>query len=127
MSNHLLDTPWLKVTSGKQRLARLLDASEAQLTASLFDILSDRDPTPEAELPDSGVGARRERELSPLFIAGEHYGTRASTVMLIDRKQDVLFIERRFGPRGEPLGITEQRFVLAESEMQPPMNADVHR
>ena len=91
LSNHLLDTPWLKVTSGKRRLARLLDADEAPLVAGLFDILSDRDPAPDADLPDTGVGAQRERELSPLFIAGEHYGTRASTVVLIDRDRDVLF------------------------------------
>jgi uncharacterized protein with NRDE domain len=127
LSNHLLDTPWLKVTSGKQRLARLLDASEAQLAAALFDILGDRDPAPDAELPDTGVGIPRERELSPLFIAGEHYGTRASTVVLIGRDGNVLFVERRFGPRGEPLGVTEQRFALSKTEMQPPMNADVHR
>jgi uncharacterized protein with NRDE domain len=112
LSNHLLDTPWLKVTSGKQRLARLLGAGEAQLTAGLFEILGDRDPAPDKELPDTGVGARRERELSPLFIAGDHYGTRASTVVLIDSDQGVLFVERRFGPRGEPLGVTERRFAL---------------
>ena len=112
LSNHLLDTPWLKVASGKRRLARLLGAGEAQLTAGLFEILGDRDPAPDEELPDTGVGPRRERELSPLFIAGDHYGTRASTVVLIDRDQNVLFVERRFGPRGEPLGVTEQRFAL---------------
>jgi len=112
LSNHLLDTPWLKVTSGKQRLARLLDADETSLAAGLFDILRDRNPAPETELPDTGVGAQRERELSPLFIAGEHYGTRASTALLIDRDRGVLFAERRFGPRGEPLGVTEKRFAL---------------
>jgi uncharacterized protein with NRDE domain len=127
LSNHLLDTPWLKVTSGKRRLAGLLGAAEAPLVAGLFDILSDRDPAPDAELPDTGVGARRERELSPLFIAGERYGTRASTVVLIGGDRNVLFIERRFGPRGEALGATEKRFALAEAEMQPPMNADTRR
>jgi uncharacterized protein with NRDE domain len=119
LSNHLLDTPWLKVTSGKGRLGRLLGAAEAPLVSGLFDILGDRDPAPDAELPDTGVGARRERELSPLFIAGEHYGTRASTVVLIDRDQNVLFVERRFGPRGEPLGITEQRFALETRDSRP--------
>ena len=112
LSNHLIDTPWLKVTSGKRRLARLLEADEAAVTAGLFDILSDRNPAPEAELPDTGVGAQRERELSPLFIAGEHYGTRASTVVLIDRNGDVLFIERTFGAHGAPLGVTNKRFKL---------------
>jgi uncharacterized protein with NRDE domain len=34
LSNHLIDTPWLKVTSGKRRLARLLDTDERALTAA---------------------------------------------------------------------------------------------
>ncbi len=59
---------------------------------------------------DTGVGAQRERELSPLFIAAEYYGTRASTVVLIDRDGGVVFIERAFGPHGVPLGVTEKRF-----------------
>jgi hypothetical protein len=33
-------------------------------------------------------------------------------VVLIDSDQGVLFVERRFGPRGEPLGVTERRFAL---------------
>jgi len=110
LSNHLLDTPWLKVTSGKRRLAGLMSATENALVAGLFDILSDRDPAPEDALPDTGVGVRRERELSPLFIAAEHYGTRASTVVLIDRDGQALFVERLFGPHGAPLGVTEKRF-----------------
>lgn len=117
LSNHLLDTPWLKVTSGKRRLAALLDADEAPLVIGLFDILSDRDPAPDVDLPHTGVGAQRERELSPLFIAAEYYGTRASTVVLIDRDGGVVFIERAFGPHGVPLGVTEKRFALVHRRL----------
>ena len=120
LSNHLLDTPWLKVTSGKLRLSRLLGTDEAALTVGLFDILSDRAPAPDSDLPDTGVGPHRERELSPLFIAGEHYGTRASTVVLIDRKGEVLFVERTFGPRGAPLETTEKRFSLEPAAATAP-------
>lgn len=118
LSNHLIDTPWLKVTSGKRRLAQLMDADETTLVTGLFDILSDRDPAPDAELPDTGVGAQRERELSPLFIAADYYGTRASTVVLIDRDGQVLFIERLFGPNGAPLGVTEERFALETGDQR---------
>ena len=118
LSNHLLDTPWLKVTSGKQRLARLVDAAEDTIVAGLFSMLSDRDPAPDDALPDTGLGTPRERELSPLFIAAEHYGTRASTVLLIDRDGEVLFVERRFGPHGAPLGTTERRFALETGDQR---------
>lgn len=112
LSNHLMDTPWPKVREGKQRLAGLLGADEARLTTELFEILADRSPAPDAELPETGVGLQRERELSASFIAGDRYGTRASTVLLIDRQREVVFIERAFGARGAPLANTERRFTL---------------
>jgi hypothetical protein len=39
--------------------------------------------------------------------------------VLIDRDRKVLFVERRFGPRGEPLGVTEQRFALETRDWKP--------
>jgi uncharacterized protein with NRDE domain len=39
--------------------------------------------------------------LSPIFINGDRYGTRASTVLLIGRDGRVSFVERSF-VRGEP-------------------------
>ena len=54
----------------------------------------------------------RERELSCAFVAGERYGTRASTVLLVSRNDEVVCVERRFGARGAPQGEAEQRFAL---------------
>src|SRR5258706_416707 len=79
LSNHLLDTPWPKVRLGKQRVAALLVADEKKLVDGLFQALADRSPALDSDLPESGVGLQRERELSSAFIAGERYGTRAST------------------------------------------------
>ena len=113
LSNHLLDTPWPKVRRGTQRLSALLKSGEAALLEGLFDALSDRSPAPDAELPDSGVGLPRERELSPAFIAGERYGTRASTVLLVNRGNEALFVERPYGPNGRSLGnVVSRRFPL---------------
>jgi uncharacterized protein with NRDE domain len=114
LSNHLLNTPWPKIVRGKRRVSALLGASETELVAGLFEALADRNPADEGELPETGVGAARERELSPAFIAGEHYGTRASTVLLIARGGTAVFVERRFGPRGASLGETARRFELQE-------------
>ena len=112
LSNHLLDTPWPKVKYGRQRLAALREAEGAELIKGLFDILGDRATAPDSELPDTGIGLQRERELSSAFVAGDHYGTRASTVLLVDRGGEVTFIERVLGARGLPLGTTERRFAL---------------
>ena len=114
LSNHLLNTPWPKVTRGKRRVGDLLKANESELVKGLFDALADRTAAPAADLPDTGVGGGRERELSPAFIAGERYGTRASTVLLVSRGNEVTFIERRFGPLGAPQGETTRRFALQD-------------
>ena len=112
LSNRLLDTSWPKVERGKQRLSALLKAKETELVHGLLDALADRTVAPDSELPDTGVGLERERELSPAFVAGERYGTRASTALLVGSGNDVLCVERRFGARGAPEGDVTQRFAL---------------
>jgi uncharacterized protein with NRDE domain len=112
LSNHLLNTPWPKIERSKRALESLLDADEATLTAGLFRILADRSVAADHELPDTGVGLQRERELSANFISGDRYGTRASTVILTADDGNVTFIERAFGPLGRPLGETAHRFRL---------------
>jgi uncharacterized protein with NRDE domain len=111
LSNHLVDTPWPKVERGKQRLAAL-SSERNGAGPGLLDALADRTVAPDSELPDTGVGRERERELSPAFIAGERYGTRAMTALLVSRGKEVLCVERRFGARGVPEGEAVQRFAL---------------
>jgi len=115
LSNHLLNEPWPKVSRGKAALASLLDAPAEEIVSRMHAALADRTPAADALLPSTGVGLQRERDLSPAFIAGEHYGTRASTVVLVSRNGDVLFSERSFGARGAALSEREQRFVLDET------------
>lgn len=112
LSNHLLDTPWPKIQRARQTLERLLGAAEAELRLRLFAVLADRTQAPDHELPDTGVGLLRERELSSVFVNGDRYGTRASTLILVHRDRSVLFVERAYGPGGAALGEVEQRFEL---------------
>jgi uncharacterized protein with NRDE domain len=95
VSNHLLDTPWPKVVRGKEALARVVGAGNFAVE-DIFDILADRTPAPDERLPDTGIGLERERLLSSIFIASESYGTRCSTVLLVDRERQATFIERTF-------------------------------
>jgi len=100
LSNDRLDTPWPKVERATQGLKQQL-AHGPPSPESLLDLLDDRRPAPDEALPDTGLSPERERLLSPIFIEGETYGTRASTVLLIDRGGTVTFVERTFD-RGEP-------------------------
>jgi uncharacterized protein with NRDE domain len=114
LSNRLLDEPWPKVQQGISVLAGLLDAGERELTENLFGLLADRTVAPDHLLPDTGIGLERERDVSPPFIVGASYGTRASTVLLVSADGEVFFCERTFGPFGTPLGASERRFQLEQ-------------
>jgi uncharacterized protein with NRDE domain len=101
LSNDRLDTPWPKVEQATADLRRCLeDAVEPE---ALLALLDQRTPFAEERLPDTGVGAETERLLSPMFIESENYGTRCSTVLLIDRAGHVTFVERTF-EEGQPDG-----------------------
>jgi len=95
LSNAHLDSSWPKVEAGKRRLRDHLDGGSVE-SEGLLEMLDDRDPFPDEELPDTGVGQDAERHLSPLFIEGDEYGTRSSTVLLIGRSGDITFVERTF-------------------------------
>ncbi|WP_374263106.1 NRDE family protein [Zoogloea sp.] len=84
LSNHLLDTPWPKVTAGKSRLARALSALPDD--TPLRELLRDDRPAPDAALPRTGVSLAWERMLSSAFIRAPGYGTRCSTVVTRDRR-----------------------------------------
>lgn len=103
LSNHLLDTPWPKVQMGKLALQALDTFAVPRMTTSLLAALAKRGIPPDSELPDTGVGHAQERVLSPPFIAAEHYGTRMSTIILVDDQGNVAMEEHTFGPHGQPL------------------------
>ncbi|MFD1040451.1 NRDE family protein [Virgibacillus byunsanensis] len=96
LSNHFLNTPWPKVTKGKRMLIDYLMENEELETDALFDIISDAEEAKEENLPKTGVSLDLERNLSPLFIKTPEYGTRSSTVLLIDRDNHVTFVERLY-------------------------------
>ena len=102
LSNRLLDTPWPKIERGKTALLALLKEKKALSPDALFALLVDRTQPPDDRLPDTGVGLEWERILSPLFIESSVYGTRSSTVLLIDRRGSVTFVERVFNGTADP-------------------------
>ena len=103
-----------------QALAR--DGAELAGQWPLTDLARLRDATrpTEADLPASGIGPDRIRALSPPFIEGADYGTRASTVIVVDAQGHVVIRERRFGPRGTPIGSSELDFRLEADALVAP-------
>ena len=105
LSNHLLDTPWPKVTNGKMELERLLAEPDVRVP-DLLALLAVRGPAKveEALCADTGSDFGRMRWRALRFILGGDYGTRTSTVVLLDAGGAGVFVERSFDPRGVAVG-----------------------
>jgi uncharacterized protein with NRDE domain len=112
LSNHLLDTPWPKVERLKAALFDMLSRDKPGLIEGLFAVLADGYRPADHELPDTGVSLEWERLLSSAFIKSADYGTRSSTVFLLDNAGHAHFIERTFGPDGVATGATEHQFQV---------------
>src|SRR5690606_15695591 len=81
---------------------------------TLFDILADRQVAADAELPSTGLPADWERIVSAPFILNERYGTRCSSVLLVERNGRTVLQERRFDPAGVQTGTSRFEFTSTE-------------
>lgn len=95
LSNGLLNEPWPKVTKGINMLKDILQDEEFEFE-SLFTMMADREQFPDNLLPKTGVSLEWERALAPLFVISPEYGTRVTTVILVDRDNNIKFWERNF-------------------------------
>ena len=111
LSNHMLDTDWPKVQRSKQTMGSIL-SSTTNLEADLFAMLSDKTPADDARLPDTGVGIEKERWLSSIFIQVQGYGTRCSSLLMIDHVGNAQFVERTFSVSGDPAETRRFRFAF---------------
>jgi uncharacterized protein with NRDE domain len=101
LSNGLLDTPWPKSIRAVRRMQDWI-AGDIGNIDSLLDLLDDREPAADHELPDTGVGAEFERLLSAPFIVSPRYGTRSSTALTLGQRGRIA--ERQFDPAGKTTG-----------------------
>ena len=115
LSNHLLDTPWPKVERGKKQLVQLFSASQPASVEALFAILADHYVPADSELPNTGIGLERERQLSAAFTASADYGTRSSTLLFIHSSNRVELIERSFKRAGVEGGTVRHEFMIDPS------------
>lgn len=99
LSNHLLNTDWPKVKTGKEEMAKIIKGGREELVEQLLGLLQTSDPAPDELLPNTGVPFEMEKMLSPLFIKSDGYGTRSSTIMLMT-DADIHYFERVFTPSG---------------------------
>jgi uncharacterized protein with NRDE domain len=94
LSNALLNTPWPKVERAKAALEKALHLPDEDLVSALFALLRDDEPAPVEDLPTTGLRLDMERAVSSIFIDTPGYGTRCSTVLLVNGLGRAHFEER---------------------------------
>lgn len=103
LSNHLLNTPWPKVKVSTVSVEQTLNGAgfdPDQLIGDMFNTEMAND----ADLPSTGVPYDIEKRLSSVFIPGERYGTRCTTIVGISNEGQLSFTEQTYGPNAEVLG-----------------------
>ncbi|MGQ0579896.1 MAG: NRDE family protein [Betaproteobacteria bacterium] len=118
LSNHLLDTPWPKVERGKSEMQTVLGDNPENPTEPLLALLADRRPAADELLPETGVSRDWEKLLSCAFIRAPGYGTRASSVLLIEHGGEASLRERSFGDNAELL--EDRQFHFAVTPVRSP-------
>lgn len=99
LSNHLMDSPWPKVIKSKNNLMNILK-NDNFTTDDIFKILTNKEIVNDLELPKTGISPQMEKMLSPIFIQTPEYGTRCSTIILVDNDNITTFIERSYNNQG---------------------------
>jgi len=99
LSNHPLNTDWPKVRRIRDGLKRVMAAGDLRAHVDpLFALMQDTTTPDPAHLPDTGVGAEWERVLGRVFVQAKGYGTRSTTVLLVDHRGRAFMEERCHHP-----------------------------
>ena len=94
LANTHLDDVWPKSAGGIARLRPIA------ATANLDDVLALlRDES--AHYGPAGSEPESARPVTPAFLRGKDYGTRASTAVIVSARR-IEFAEQQYGPMGEP-------------------------
>ena len=112
LSNAALDTAWPKTERLRAGFDRVMKTASRNPVRELLALLRDAVQADDDALPDSGVSREMERTLSPIFIEGDGYGTRCSSIVLVDREGGIRFVERRYDRSGIVAGEDVFEFTL---------------
>lgn len=104
ISNGPIGVHWPKTERLERRFGEVAHGAADVDEAALLDLLGDETSPADDALPDTGVGLELERRLAPIFIRGDKYGTRASTLVIHRADGSAVLRERSLGPFAASLG-----------------------
>jgi uncharacterized protein with NRDE domain len=115
LANESLDTPWPKLERVRAGFESWLRRGAVASAAELFSLLADRRPAQGSPATHTGALPRDwARALSAPFVLHPEYGTRCSTVLLLEGSGRLYLAERRFDPAGQVSGESEFRLQPGE-------------
>lgn len=111
ISNGAMDDIWPKMASGQQALEALSAKPGKPDETLLLEMMRDESKPDDSNLPQTGVSLEWERRLSSIYIRHEEYGTRSTSLLLIDKAGQQEFTEVRYDGKGRILGT--DRFTIS--------------
>ena len=109
LANESLDTPWPKLERVRAGFHSWLHAGAEAGMPELFALLADRATGDDPPDHTGALPLEWARALSAPFVLHPQYGTRCSTVLLLEEGGRLHITERRFDPAGQPCGESEFR------------------
>uniref|UniRef100_UPI00398F075B transport and Golgi organization protein 2 homolog isoform X2 n=1 Tax=Pristiophorus japonicus TaxID=55135 RepID=UPI00398F075B len=101
LCNSLLETPWQKLVHGKKLFTDVVkqccELPPENLVQELIDVMTNEEcQLPATDIEEQGQDFIRPilKEVSALFVRASAYGTRTTTIILVDAKGHVTFTER---------------------------------
>lgn len=102
LSNSTLDVPWPKVKKATAGLTNLIEQDAFSVDAA-FGMMQNKAIAADENLPSTNIPLHWERQLSAMCIETPDYGTRCSTVFLLDYEGNFSFEERSYVPQDKVL------------------------
>lgn len=121
ISNAPPGVDWPKTVLARATLGSALARHDDidHLSEAAFALLADSHTAAPHQLPDTGLPLARERALSAIFIAGADYGTRCSSVLVLDAQGTLHWRERRFAPAGRVDGESALKLTFDDAVKCP--------
>ena len=106
LSNASYGTDWPKIEYLNSGITELLGHRVSEM--AVFELLETRRPQSTGPFAD----LLTKMQATP-FVLGEQYGTRAATVIIVDRVGNCRFTERRYDAAGQVSGETTESFLIS--------------
>ncbi len=111
LGNDFLNTPWPRVEEGKRKLLEVAQSDDQLEAEQFFEILLDSDAIrpDHSEASTSNILEAIDPAQMPIFIRLKDYGTRSSSVILVNSDGTVMFEERTFNPSSRKI-LAQRKF-----------------